>query len=150
EAKTSQAMSKAALVNNMVVLVAPEDGVVLEVAKRSVGSVMKSAEPIVTMVQSGAPLVADITINSSDVGYTHPGDDAIVKVDAFPYQRHGFLTGRLEYVSEESFSSSGATDSSSPLPAPTAQASGAFHRGRVQLVETTLENLPPGGRLIPG
>lgn len=150
EAKTAQSMSKASLMNNMVVLIAPEDGVILDVAKRSVGSVMKAAEPIVTMVQSDSKLMADITINSSDIGYTRPGDEAIVKVDAFPYQRHGFLKGKLAYVSEESFSASGATDSSSPLPAPNAEAAGAFHRGRVELEGNTLENLPPGARLIPG
>lgn len=150
EAKTSQALSKAALVNNLVVITAPEDGVVLEVAKRSVGSIMKSAEPIVTMVQAGVQLVADITINSGDIGYTRPGDEVVVKVDAFPYQRHGFMFGRLDYISEESFSSNGSSDSTSPLPAPTSDATGAFHRGRVDLTSTKLDNMPAGARLIPG
>jgi len=153
EAKTSQALAKAALMNNMVVLMAPEDGVVLEVAKRSVGSVMKSAEPIITMVESDAKLVGDITINSSDIGYTQPGDEVVVKVDAFPFQRHGFMHGKLEYLSEESFSATGATDASgsgASLPKPTQQGSGAYHRGRVQLTDTHLDNMPAGGRLIPG
>jgi len=151
ETKIGQAMSKAALMNNMIVITAPDDGVILDVARRSVGSVIKSAEPLVTMVASNAKLVGEITINSSDIGYTRAGDDVVVKVDAFPYQRHGFLKGRLAYVSEESFSSSGATDSSGgQLPRPTNEASGAFHHGRVDLVDTHLDNMPEGARLIPG
>jgi HlyD family secretion protein len=147
--KIEQSMSKASLVNNMVVLTAPQDGVVVDVVKRSVGSVVRSAEPIVTMMASDAPLVAEININSTDVGYPRAGDDVVVKVDAFPYQRHGFLKGKLAYVGEESFGTGGGgTDS--VLPQPTATQSGAYHRGRVELPNTKLDNLPPGARLIPG
>jgi HlyD family secretion protein len=42
--------------SEMVVLRAPTDGVVLEVAKRSVGSVVQPAETLVTLVPSGAEL----------------------------------------------------------------------------------------------
>ncbi|TAL00388.1 MAG: HlyD family type I secretion periplasmic adaptor subunit [Rhodospirillaceae bacterium] len=151
EAKIGQAMSKAALMNNMVVITAPDDGVILDVARGSVGSVVRAAEPLVTMVQSNAKLVAEITINSSDIGYTKAGDEVVVKVDAFPFQRHGFMHGRLAYVSEESFSPSGGSLSSDGAVArPSSDASGAFHRGRVDLVDTHLDNMPPGARLIPG
>ena len=77
------------------VLTSPVDGVVLDVAKRSVGSVIREAEPFITIVQSDSELVGDIMINSSDIGYTHAGEEVVVKVDRLPgYQIHGMLKGK--------------------------------------------------------
>jgi hemolysin D len=145
-ARLTESLVKAAKLRDLVRLIAPEDGVVLEVAKRSVGSVLREAEPLITLVPSGAPLIAEIMIGSSDVGYTKFGNAVAVKVDAFPYQRHGMLDGRLASVSEASFSSQ--TDSETPSQRrPT---SSAFHRARVELPKTQLERMPDGARLIPG
>ena len=96
-----ESLAKAVRMNDLVVLTAPEDGIVLEVAKRSVGSVLQEAEPLVTMVPTGTPLIAEVMINSADVGYTKLGDEVAMKVDAFPYQRHGLLQGRLRAVGED-------------------------------------------------
>lgn len=146
-AKTGDGISKASLVNDLVVISSPVDGVVLDVAKRSVGSVIGGAEPFITIVEANAELVADAMINSSDIGYAHIGDDVVVKVDAFPYQIHGMLKGKLLSIGEESFSSGGPD---SVLAKSTNDASGAFHRGLVQLTSTKLENMPAGSKLIPG
>src|SRR5262249_16442159 len=125
---------------------APEDGIVLEVAKRSVGSVLQEAEPLVTMVPTGTPLIAEVMINSSDVGYTKLGDEVVMKVDAFPYQRHGLLEGPLRAVGEDPLSpNAGAVASGSALPVP-----GVVHRSQVALDGTQLHDLPEGTRLIPG
>jgi HlyD family secretion protein len=103
EASTvAESLVKAVRMNDLVVLTAPEDGIVLEVAKRSVGSVMQGAEPLVTLVPTTAALIAEVMISSADVGYTKLGDDVAIKVDAFPYQRHGLLYGRLRAVGEPS------------------------------------------------
>jgi HlyD family secretion protein len=146
-AKIGEGMAKASLINDLVVLTAPEDGVVLEVARRSPGSILQAAETFITIVPSNAALVAEVMINSSDVGYTKIGDDAIIKIDAFPYQRHGFLHGRLESVSEESIQAGAASRENSLIPS---ERSGAFHRGMVEMTDMKLENLPPGARMFPG
>ena len=146
-AKTGDGISKASLVNDQVVISSPVDGVVLDVAKRSVGSIIGGAEPFITIVESNAELVAEAMINSSDIGYPHVGDEVVVKVDAFPYQIHGMLKGKLLSIGEESFSSGGP---GSVLSKSTADASGAFHRGLVQLTETKLEKMSAGSKLIPG
>jgi len=141
-----EALAKASLMNDLVSVAAPADGVVLDVAKRSVGSVVNAAEPLFTIVPTDAPLVADITIASSDVGYIKQGDEVIVKVGAFPYQRHGWLNGRLDFISEESY---GMRDAGGE-PANSGHSSGAVHRGRILFESTELKNLPEGARLIPG
>jgi len=149
-AKLTEAMTKAARMRDLVMVTAPQDGVVLEVAKRSVGSVMREAEALATIVPANATLIAEINISSTDVGYTRTGDEALIKVDAFPYQRHGTLPGRLLTVSEESFSAGGGVGPEGGLSTPGHSGGGAFHRSRVALERTTLEAMPQGGRLIPG
>jgi len=149
-AKIGEGISKASLVNDLVVITAPEDGIVLSVAKRSVGSVMNQAEPLITIIKSDAPLVAEVMISSSDIGYLKLGDEAVLKVDAFPYQRHGLMKGRLLTLSEESFAPGAASAREGGLQAPGYGGGGAYHRGLVELVDTTLEGMPDGARIIPG
>jgi hemolysin D len=146
-ARIGEGIAKATLVKDLVVLTAPEDGVVLDVAKRSVGSVLREAEPFITMVPANATLIAEVMINSSDVGYTKFGDEAVIKVDAFPYQRHGLMAGRLISVGEESFQSGAPVQENSLMPS---EKSGAFHRGLVELTNTKLDSMPEGSRLFPG
>lgn len=146
-AKIGESVSKASLINNLVSVTAPEDGIVLDVALRSEGSVVREAEPLITVIPTHTPLVAEIMIASKDVGYAKAGENVVVKVDAFPFQRHGLLEGTLLYISEESFSNGGSLEQ----PASNTRSStGAFHRGVVKLTTTDLKNLPDGGRLIPG
>ena len=136
----NESLTKANRLNDLVVLTAQQDGVVLEVAKRSVGSVLNAAEPLITMVPSGTPLIAEIAISSADIGYVKAGDPVVIKVEAFPYQRHGLLEGRLRSIASDSFSASGTS-------APGAT---AYHHGQVELVSTDLKAMPEGARLIPG
>jgi HlyD family secretion protein len=133
--------------NDLVVLTAPEDGVVLDIAKRSVGSVLHEAEPLITLVPKMSPLIAEIMIHSADVGYTRVGDEVVIKVDAFPYQQHGLLAGRLRSIGEDSVTPGGAGDA---VPVSARGAAGVFHRCQVTLTSTDLNLLPQGARLIPG
>ncbi len=133
-AAADEALTKAKRLADMVMLRAPVDGVVLDVSKRSIGSVLREAEPLVTIVPSDAALIADVSIGSTDIGYVRTGDSAVVKIDAFPFQRHGTLIGRLRSVGEESF----------------AQGAASYHRALVTLEGRGLHGLPDGTRLIPG
>jgi hemolysin D len=142
-ARLGESLVKASRMRDLVQIIAPEDGVVLEVAKRSVGSVLREAEPLITLVPTNATLIAELMVGSADVGYTQVGNEVVVKVDAFPYQRHGLVKGRIQSVSEASFSAQSPTGETMP-------GHGAFHRTRVTLVATKLERLPPGARLMPG
>src|SRR5262249_43804664 len=77
---------------------------------------------------------------------TKTGEDVVIKVDAFPYQRHGLLKGRLRSVSEQSF----APQTAEEAAAPQKQTNHAFHRGQIALTSLKLDNLPDGAHLIPG
>jgi HlyD family secretion protein len=149
ENQVQENLSKAQRMHDLIEIVAPEDGVVLDIAKRSVGSVLREAEPLVSLVPSRAKLIAEIKINSADVGYLKTGEETVIKVDAFPYQRHGLMEGRLRSISEESFLAGEQSDQNGTLP-PARAPNTAFHRGQVELTKTKLAHMPDGARLIPG
>ncbi len=155
-AKVNESVTKAKRITDFEVLTAPVNGVVLDVAKRSAGAVLPGAELLITIVPSDAVFIAEIMIPSRDIGYVKVGDKVIIKVDAFPYQRHGSLEGRLRFISQESFGGGGETanskeqGSSGSSSKDKGATTGAVHTGRVELLSTKLYNLPEGIRLVRG
>jgi len=126
----------------LVVLTAPYDAIVLEINKRSVGSVAKEADPILTLVPEGDELEAEVQIAAEDIGFVRKGDPVRVKIDAFPFQLHGTLEGRLAVVGADSF------------PADPAQQAGratrAHFSARISDFQGTLRAVPADYRLAPG
>lgn len=147
-ARLREALVKAEHMRAMVTIAAPVDGVVLDVAQRSGGSVLREAEPLISLLPADAPMVVDVMIASRDIGYLRVGDVVNVKVDAFPFQRHGTLAGRVRAIGEESVDPARAAD---PLAgAAVGLAAGGFHRVTVTLEETRLPLMRDGTRLFPG
>lgn len=140
-ARVEEALAKAARLAELTVIVAPAAGTVLEVARRSAGSVLREAEPLVILVPEAAPLIAEVALRSADVGHARPGDRAVVKVDAFPYPRHGAMEGRLRSV---------AQDSGPPAMETGAPPAGPQHRARIALDRPALRDLPAGAAPMPG
>jgi hemolysin D len=145
--KISASLAKARRLSDLVVLTAPSNGTVLEIARRSVGSVLNAAEALVTIIPTDAPLIADVMVSSGDVGYAKPGDEVMIKVDAFPYISHGMLKGRLRSIGEDS---SLLSEAGTSAATSSGQLAGVFHRSQVELVNSTLTGLSPSAHLFPG
>jgi hemolysin D len=129
-----------------VVLRAPADGIVLELGARSIGSVAKEAEPLVTLVPQGNKIEAEVDVESADVARLRIGDPVRVKFDALPFQRHGTLAGDVRVITENSFQADKNARAASDKP----DAQPAFFRARVALGPVTLRDVPKDFRLIPG
>ncbi len=142
-AEADGAVAKAAHLRDLAAVTAPEDGVVLEVAPRAPGSVLRDAEPLLTLLPAHAGLQAELTIRSADIGYIREGDPVTLKVDAYPYQRHGALHGRVRSITAASFEADASHTGD-------AHAGAAVHRVLVYITSSTLEELPPGTGPIPG
>lgn len=137
---TVKQLDKAARRNAVTVLTAPADAVVLEVAQRSVGSVMKEAEALYTLVPLASPLEAEVSIEGIDVGQVETGAEARVKLEAWPFQKHGTLSGRVRTVSGDTFA---------PDPKKDGQQR-AYFKARVEVTATEMRGVPASFRLIPG
>ncbi len=136
-------LSKAERRNELVIMTTPVDAVVLEIAKKSVASVAQAAEPLFTLVPIDAPLEAEVQIEADDIGNVRVGDKVHIKVDAFPFQKHGTISGTVRIISEDSFARE-----RTPLNAK--NRSEAYYLGRIVLDPVKFEAVPKDTRLLPG
>ncbi|MBA2589717.1 MAG: HlyD family type I secretion periplasmic adaptor subunit [Alphaproteobacteria bacterium] len=100
--EATENMKKASRMHELTELVAPVSGVVQQVADRSVGSVLREAETLVTIVPDGADLYIEANVPSRDVSYLKLGDTVRVKLEAYPFQRFGTVSGVLTVLSPDS------------------------------------------------
>jgi HlyD family secretion protein len=135
-----QQLQKADRRRKLVTLTAPVDSVVLEIAKLAPGSIVKEAETFFTLVPLNVVLEAEVQIDSPDVGYIRVGDPVRLKMDAFPFQRHGTIDANFRTISEDAFhkDTSGKTNGD------------AYYMGRITLGKMTLKNMLDSARLLPG
>lgn len=133
-------LQKADKRNRLVMLTAPVDAVVLDIAKLSQGSVARAAEQMFTLVPLVAELEAEVQIDSLDVGYVKLGDTASLKFDAYPFQKHGALEAKLRTISEDAFR----------RDVNTGQGLDAYYLSRISLGSSRLKTMPEHARLLPG
>jgi HlyD family secretion protein len=135
-----QQLIKADRRSTMTTLVAPIDGVVLEVARVTRGSVVREGQPLVTLVPSDSPIEAEVRIDNADVSNVKVGDPVRVKIDAFPFQRFGVLPGRVRTLSPDT-----PQDSTPQNPQVPGQ-----YVARVEVLIHEAESAERFGRLVPG
>ena len=134
------AYAKAVKHQDLVVWRAPEDAVVLKLARLSVGSVLKPGDELLTLMPAKAPVEAEIHVASRNIGFIKIGDEATIKVDAFNPVEHGVASGSVIWISEDAFSQDDVTT----------QAVEPYYKARVSILEKHFIGVPDGFRLIPG
>ncbi len=143
-------LRKAELRRQLVQLRAEEDAVVLTVAPVSVGSVMQSGDPFITLVKLNAPLEVETNVPGNDAGFVHPGDSVTVKFDTFPFTQYGYADGVVRIVSPDSFTSN---PNSHPARGVAPQGGGevaAYYKSRIAFKDIKLHGVPAGFHVIPG
>ncbi|MFM0286937.1 HlyD family type I secretion periplasmic adaptor subunit [Paraburkholderia megapolitana] len=81
-------------------LTAPVAGTVQELNLHTLGGVATAAQPVMKIVPDDT-LEVEANIENRDVGFVKAGQQAIVKIEAFPYTRYGYLTGQVVSVSND-------------------------------------------------
>jgi len=137
----NEQLAKADKRHQAITMVAPADGVVLEIGKLSVGSIVREAEPLFTLVPLGAQLEAEVQIDSLDIGYIKQGAPVHIKVDAFSFQQHGMLEGKVRTISQDAFKRETADKNGGGLD--------AYYLSRIPYTGK-LKKLPEGAQLLPG
>jgi hemolysin D len=136
-------LEKAERRNAVTILQATTDAVVLDIAQLSVGSVLKGADPLYTLVPLDSPLEAEVKVDGGDVGHVLGGDDVRLKIAAWPFQKHGTLAGEVRTVSSNSFNPEATKDDQRRDRTP-------YYKARVKLQSNKLREVPANFHLIPG
>jgi hemolysin D len=94
-------VTKASQMNRFQRLVAPVDGTVQSLEAHTVGGVVEAAKPLMTVVPTRGGLEAEVRILNKDVGFIRVGQEAAVKLEAFPFTRYGAIPGRVRSISRD-------------------------------------------------
>jgi hemolysin D len=94
-------VTKATQMNRFQRLVAPVDGTVQQLDVHTVGGVVEAAKPLMTVVPAHGTLEVEARILNRDVGFVRVGQEAAVKLEAFPFTRYGAVPGRVRSISRD-------------------------------------------------
>jgi hemolysin D len=135
----AEQLTKATKHQSLVELTAPEDSMVLKIAKLSPQSVLNSSDPLLYLAPLKSPLEAEISIAARDIGFIRVGDDTTIKLSAYDFIDHGTVEGKVKSISEGAFT----TDDNGAPTDP-------YYKVRVTLGQIALRNVPDNFRLVPG
>jgi hemolysin D len=139
----AEELKKVELRRQLIALKSPADAIVLEVASRTIGSVIREAETLFVLVPRDVPLQAEVNVESRDIGQISVGQNVRIKFEAFPFQKYGTAKGVVRVISQDSFSPDPKAEATHRTIAP-------YYRVLVDLSDTKLRLPAERAQLIPG
>lgn len=79
----------------------PEAGVVQASAITTVGQVVSPGTELMRIVPVGEKLEIEAYLPNRDIGFVEAGQEAVIKVEAFPFTRYGILHGKVIRVATD-------------------------------------------------
>lgn len=119
---------------------APCRAFIQQLADVSEGSAVREAEALVTLIPLDGTIEFEGEIRPQDIGKISVGSKARIKLNAFPFQKHGTLEGEVRNISE---------DTLQRQKQATEMDGATYYRARVT-ANGKLRLTHPGFRLIPG
>jgi membrane fusion protein, adhesin transport system len=101
-AETQQQLVKLADRFERLLVRAPSNGIVQELAPKSIGEVVKAGDPVARIVPA-RELVAEVRIDPKDSGHIHANADAEIRLLTFDSAIFGSVRGKVEFVSATTF-----------------------------------------------
>lgn len=78
-------------------------GTIHDLKIHSIGAIVKPSETMMQIVPVNQRLVAEVHIDSKDVGHIKPGQHVNIKLTAYDFSRYGSLSGVVKRVSASSY-----------------------------------------------
>lgn len=100
EAENLLASAQAKLKNRY--LKAPVSGVVLSLEDINPGEVIESGKIVAEIAPNNVPLVLSAVLPNQEAGFVKLGMPVQIKLDAYPYQDYGLVSGTVTKLSEDS------------------------------------------------
>jgi hemolysin D len=100
-AATEQEIIKAEVRTQAQRLTAPVDGVVQQLQIHTIGGVVTPAQELMLIVPDEESLEVEALLENKDIGFVEEGQQAEVKIDAFPFTKYGTIDGTLTDISND-------------------------------------------------
>jgi hemolysin D len=100
-AETTQKLEKAKAKSQHMTLQAPVSGTVQTVSITSIGQVLMPGEEVMRIVPDGVSFEIECYMPNKDIGFIKVGQEAVVKIESFPFTRYGTLRAYVKRVGIE-------------------------------------------------
>jgi hemolysin D len=97
----AQKLAKAVAKLDHMTLRAPLSGTIQASSVTTVGQVLTSGEEIMRVVPQDAVLEIECYLPNQDIGFVKEGQDAVVKIESFPFTRYGTINARVTRVARD-------------------------------------------------
>ena len=99
-------------------LVAPIDGVAQQLTVTTIGQVVTTGQQLLVLTPAEGPLQVEVLVANLDIGFVKIGQDAVIKVDAFPFTRFGALKGKVVRIAQQAVDETEAKRALADVTAP--------------------------------
>jgi hemolysin D len=83
-------------------IISPVDGFINIIYVHTVGGVVTPAQELFSIVPSTNTLLAKVQILNKDIGYITVGQESVLKIDTFDFQKYGKINGKVRHISPDS------------------------------------------------
>jgi membrane fusion protein, adhesin transport system len=143
-AETEQQLVKLADRFERLLIRAPSDGIVQELAPKSIGEVVKAGDAVARVVPTARELVAEVRIDPKDAGHIHADADAEIRLLTFDSAIFGSVRGKVEFVSATTFN---------PTPGqvtPGQNAAEPYYKATIRLLQDHVKSGAISYPILPG
>ena len=102
-------LAKAEAASDHMTLRAPIAGRVQSSVITNVGQVVTSGQEIMRVVPQDSELEIEAYVLNRDIGFVHEGQEALVKIDAFPFTRYGSIRAHVTRIARDAIPSPDAS-----------------------------------------
>ncbi|WNJ88634.1 HlyD family type I secretion periplasmic adaptor subunit [Bosea sp. 685] len=94
-------LAKAERRTGLTTVTAPVDGIVQDLSVHTEGGVVQASQQLLHVVPTSGGVVIEAVIENKDAGFVRAGQEAEIKVEAFPFTRYGLVHGRVAAVARD-------------------------------------------------
>jgi hemolysin D len=152
-AALDQELKKAEERQRLKTITAPVSGTVQQLTLHTLGGMIQPGQVLMAIVPDDSGIEIEAMIQNQDIGFVAEGQEAVIKLDAFPFTRYGTVPGKIKIVSEDAVGG-GGSDGASSSEAQSGQrekpSNQLFYAARVTLDATTMNVDGKDVKLTPG
>jgi adhesin transport system membrane fusion protein len=144
-AETEQQLVRLADRADRLLVRAPSDGIVQELAPKSIGEVVRPGDLVARIVPTERELVAEVHIDPKDSGHIRADADAEIRLLTYDSTIFGPLRGKVEYLSATTFSAPPAQQNP-----PGQNASEPYYKATIRLLQDHVHSGATSYPITPG
>jgi hemolysin D len=125
-----QRLARARNLRNQMILRSPVDGTVQLSSVTGVGQVVTVGQDILRVIPEADTLELEVYVRNKDIGFIQVGQEAVVKIEAFPFTRYGTVPATVKKIAKDAIPEPDAVRREGD---PTFRESGALFGGAERL-----------------